>query len=173
MRNLIAIWGIAGVVAIVGRALWRLTPIAVEPIEAGQLEAFHWVSMIVWVLINAYAEGYRGFHKKYSPRTVARAFYLVQNPTPLRVIFAPLFCMGLFGATRKVLITSYVVIILVIGLVIWIRMMEQPWRGIIDAGVVIGLGLGLLSIIVYFMKGLINGGVPFDPCVPEQQPPTV
>ena len=73
---------------------WRLTPIAIEPIQANQLGTFHWFVMIAWILINAYAEGYRGFHKRYSPRTVARAFYLVDNPTPLRVIFAPLFCMG-------------------------------------------------------------------------------
>ena len=44
--------------------------------------------------------------------------------------------------------------------------MDQPWRGIIDAGVVVGLGLGLMSIIGYFIVGLKNGGVPFDPCVP-------
>lgn len=166
MKKLIAIWGIIGIVAVVGRALWRLTPIAIEPIQANQLGTFHWLVMIAWILINAYAEGYRGFHKRYSPRTVARAFYLVDNPTPLRVIFAPLFCMGLFGATRRVLISSYVVIVLVICLIIWIRMIDQPWRGIVDAGVVVGLGLGLMSIIGYFIVGLKNGGVPFDPCVP-------
>lgn len=169
MRKLIAIWGLFGIVLLVGRALWRLTPIALEPIEAGMMGTWHWVGMVVWVLINAYAEGYRGFHKRYSPRTVARAFYLVDNPTPLRIALAPIFCMGLFGATRKVLITSWVILLMVIGLILWMRTLDQPLRGIIDAGVVVGLGLGLLSMLYLFVVAFIRGGTDFDPAVEEPQ----
>ncbi len=121
-----AIWGILGIIVLVGRALWRLTPIALEPIADGSLTPFHWVVMGAWIVFNAYAEGYRGFHRRFSPRTVARAFYLVDNPSPLRVILAPAFCMGLFGATRKVFITAWAVVIMVVLLVMLIRVLDQP-----------------------------------------------
>jgi hypothetical protein len=169
VRKLIAIWGILGVVLLVGRALWRLTPIALEPIEAGLMTQWHWIGMAAWVVFNAYAEGYRGFHKRYSPRTVARAFYLMDNPTPLRVALAPIFCMGLFGATKKVLITSWVILIMVVALITWMRTLEQPLRGIIDAGVVVGLAWGLASILLLFAQALIRGHFDSDPCVPENQ----
>ena len=118
MRQLIAIWGILGVVALCGQALVKLTPIAIETINSGEMNTFHWVLMVVWAIFNTYAEGYRGFHLRFSPRTVSRAFYLADNPTPVRVILAPLFCMGLFAATRKVLIISWSIFIMVILLVI-------------------------------------------------------
>ena len=126
--------------------------------------------MIAWSLFNAYAEGYRGFHLRFSPRTVARAFYLVENPTPLRVILAPAFCMGLFGATRKVLITSWIVVIMVVLLVMLIRVLDQPWRGIIDAGVVVGLFGGLLSLLWIFLARLGGRPLDFDPAIPDTIP---
>ena len=110
----------------------------------------HWAIMVTWVLFNAYAEGYRGFRKRYSPRTVARAFYLAEHPTTMRVIL-PHFSVWVCLVPHVILISSYVVI-LVVCLVIVIRTIEQPWRGIVDAGVVIGLGLGLLSILGYLCR---------------------
>ena len=169
MRKLIAAWGVIGVILLVGRALLRLAPIAIDTIETFPMNTFHWCLMIGWVLFNAYAEGYRGFHLRFSPRTVARAFYLAENPTPIRVILAPLFCMGLFGATRKVLIISWSIVFMVIGLVILVRSLSEPWRGIVDAGVVVGLGLGLLSIAVFFVRGLAGQKIDHDPCIPESE----
>ncbi len=165
MGKLIATWGIFGITFLIGRALWTLTPIAVDTVQNYDLLWWHWVLMVSWVLFNAYAEGYRGFHLRFSPRTVARAFYLADHPTPLRVVLAPLFCMGLFGATKKVLIISWGILVAVVLLVIWVRSMADPWRGIVDAGVVVGLGLGLLSIQGYFVQGLFGRKVDHDPCV--------
>ncbi len=42
----------------------------------------------------------------------------------------------------------------IITLLILIRQMPQPWRGIIDAGVVPGLAMGLVSVIYFFVRGL-------------------
>ena len=99
MRQLIAIWGILGVVALCGQALVGYAH-AIETINSGEMNTFHWVLMVVWAIFNTYAEGYRGPTYLF-PRTVSRAFYLADNPTPVRVIRAPLFCMGLFAATRE------------------------------------------------------------------------
>ena len=49
---IIASWGIAGVIALVGRALVSLTPIALEPIRAGQLGSWHWVILVTWVALS-------------------------------------------------------------------------------------------------------------------------
>ena len=153
---IIASWGIAGVIAVVGRAVVSLTPIAIEPIRAGQLGSWHWVVLVTWVAMNAYAEGVVGFHRKFSPRTVDRALYLGRNPTWGRVLLAPAFCMGLFHAPRKVLIVSRSLVIGIVLLVVTIRQLAQPWRGIIDAGVVVGLALGLLSLSYLFVRAVLT-----------------
>jgi len=165
--TLISLWGIVGVVLIIGSALWRLTPLAIEPIADGSLTGGQWALMIGWSVFNAYAEGYRGFQLRFSPRTAARALYLGHNPSPLRVALAPLWCMGFFGATKRVLIAAWAVLLIVLGLVALVRALDQPWRGIVDAGVVVGLGWGLLSLIAFFVIGFAGNTLPADPQVPE------
>lgn len=138
------------------RALVSLTPIALEPICTGQLEAWHWAVLVGWVVTNAYAEGLVGFHRKFSPRTVDRALYLGRNPSLGRVVLAPLFCMGLFHASRKTMIVSWTLLLGIVALVIFMRQLEQPWRGIIDAGVVVGLALGLVSLCGLFLRAVLT-----------------
>lgn len=168
--TLISLWGMFGVVLLIGSAVWRLAPLAIEPIADGSMTPLHWGLMIGWSVFNAYAEGYRGFQLRFSPRTAARALYLGHHPTPLRVALAPLFCMGFFGATRRVLIAAWAVLIIVAGLVALVRALDQPWRGIVDAGVVIGLGWGLVSLVVFYVAGLTGNSLPADPQVPGGEP---
>jgi hypothetical protein len=168
VRRLLLVWGILGVILLLVSALYRLAPIAWVPIRDGMLTTFHWVVVVIWTLISAHAEGYKGFQKKFSPRTVARAVYLGHHPTPLRAILAPFFCMGLFDATKKVFITAWAVTIGVIILVIIIRALDQPWRGIIDIGVVVGLGWGLASLLVFFVQALLGRPPAFDPGIPDR-----
>jgi len=110
----------------------------------------HWLALIFSVIYMAYAEGYKGFHLGFAPRVVVRARYLADNPRPLHVLLAPLFCMGYIYATRKRQILSFALTTMIICFVLIARSMPQPWRGILDAGVVVGLGLGVLSI-AYFL----------------------
>ena len=167
MRFLLASWGLLGIFFLVGRALWRLTEIAIDAITNYPLTHLQWGILILWILINAYAEGNKGFQKKFSPRTVARAWYLADNPTVVRVLFGPFFTMGFFDANRKTKITAFIVVMLVSVLVIVVSGLPQPWRGIIDAGVVAGLIWGLLSILVIFVQTLTSGYAHLDPCMPE------
>lgn len=167
MRLLLASWGLLGIFFLVGRALWRLSLIALDGISNYPMAHWQWAVLIAWVLINAYAEGYKGFQKKFSPRTVARAWYLADNPTPLRVILGPFFTMGFFDANRKTKLTAYIVVILVTLLVMVVSTIPQPWRGIIDAGVVAGLLWGLVSILVIFIRTLTAGYQTLDPCMPS------
>jgi hypothetical protein len=156
----IASWGIFGVALLLGRALFQLAPIALEPVASDSLRLPHWVLLVGWVAFNAYAEGYLGFHRKFSPRVVGRAFDLGRNPTLLRVILAAPYCIGLFQAPRRTMLASWTLVLVIAVLVFGVRHLSQPWRGIIDAGVVVGLGIGLLSLLVSFVSALAAKGPP-------------
>ena len=151
---LIAGWGVAGVAAILGRAVVALTPTALETILAGTLSRGHWVVLVAWVAMMAYSEGYRGFHLRFSPRVVHRAHELGRRPSLIRLVLAAPFCIGFFSASRRILLTSWGVTLGVTVLVLLVRQLDQPWRGIVDAGVVVGLALGLLSLFVHFAVSL-------------------
>ena len=154
----IASWGVLGVALLLCRALYQLTPFALEPIVSSSLGPSHWVLLLAWVGFNAYAEGYVGFHRKFSPRVVRRALDLGRNPTLLRVVFAAPYCIGLFHAPRKTMLTSWTLVLVIAFVVFGVRHLPQPWRGIIDAGVVVGLGIGLLSLLARFVSALSGGG---------------
>ena len=119
-------------------------------LESSAMSEVHWLALVFSVIYMAYAEGYKGFHRGFAPRVVVRARYLADNPRPLHVLLAPLFCMGYIHATRKRQILSFALTTMIICFVLIARSMPQPWRGIVDAGVVVGLGLGVLSI-AYFL----------------------
>ena len=119
-------------------------------LESSAMSEVHWLALIFSVTYMAYAEGYKGFHLGFAPRVVVRARYLANNPRPLHVLLAQLFCMGYIYATRKRQILSFALTAMIICFVLIARSMPQPWRGIVDAGVVVGLGLGVVSI-AYFL----------------------
>jgi hypothetical protein len=161
-----AIWGLAGLSLLFGSALFRLYPYAQE-LCGMSFEWFHWVALVASLLFMGYAEGYKGFHLKFSPRVAARALYLKNNPTVVRVLFAPLFCMGYFYATRKRKIVSYCLTAMIVGLIIWVKTLEQPWRGIVDAGVVLGLGWGLVSVWIFALKAFFCKNFGVSPETPD------
>lgn len=157
---LVAFWGVGGVCLMLGNAVYRLTPVALEPILAGGLTWWHGALYVGSVAFNGYAEGYKAFQKAFSPRVAARALHLARRPHPLHVLLAPAFCMGLFHATRKRMITSWVILLAVVAVVVAVRMLPQPWRGIIDAGVVVGLSWGIFATVFYFGRGLAGRPIP-------------
>lgn len=166
-RNyLIACWGVFGFVAIIAHALTRLTPFAIEPIEQGMMEPLHWAVAGAWIVFMLYSEAYKGFHLAFSPRLAARAMHLAENPRPLHAIFAPAYVMGLFHATRKRLIVSWCLLVGIVALVIAVKELAQPWRGIVDLGVVIGLFAGTLSVLWYFARAARGDAMPVDPDIP-------
>ncbi len=157
-----AIWGFSGVFTLIAFAVWRLTPVATESLNYS-LTLIQWLTLISNILYMAYAEGYKGFQLAFAPRVAARSLYLAENPTPLRLILAPLFVAGYFHATRHRIITSYALTMMIICLVILIRFLDQPWRGIVDAGVVIGLIWGLISMVYFITLAIISGQYDYSP----------
>jgi hypothetical protein len=162
-----AIWGLAGVLALLISACIRLWPKAVDAFSH-PFAWYHWASLVVFVLGMAYAEGYKGFQKAFSPRTAARARHVRENPIIGHVILAPFFCMGYFHATKRRKITSVSLTLGIIVLIVLVSFVPQPWRGIIDAGVVVGLVWGIVSLILFSIQAFGAGEFPYSTEVPNK-----
>jgi hypothetical protein len=161
-----AVWGIGGLSLLFGSALYRLYPYS-QDLCGMSFQWFHWAALVASLVFMGYAEGYKGFHLKFSPRCAARALYLKNNPTFMRVLFAPFFCMGYFHATKKRKIVAYALTLMIVLLIVLVRKLNQPWRGIVDAGVLLGLGWGLVSVWFFCIKAFFGRGFDVAPETPE------
>ena len=163
-----AIWGVTGVVLLLASAVYRLSGTALGALSSSWLW-YHMVFFLFVIFFMAYAEGYRAFQQRFSPRVAARAKYLMRHPTIFRVLFAPIFCMGFFHASKRRKITSISVTVGIIILVILVRAVPQPWRGIVDLGVVVGLTWGIVSIVIFSVKAFSSDAFAHSPDVPESE----
>jgi len=144
--NIAVIWGLGGVIALLSMAIARLLSISIAAFGFS-LTWIHWSVLIISVLFMAYAEGYRTFQKTWAPRVVNRALELRDNWNVLRIVLAPFYCMSFFDATRKRVLTAWITTVCIVLLIVLMNRMNQPWRGLIDAGVVVGLSWGVAAII--------------------------
>jgi hypothetical protein len=83
-------------------------------------------------------------------------------------LLAPFYSMGLFHATKKRMIVSWSVTLGVAGIVSAVKKLPYPWRNIVDAGVVVGLTWGCVSIMAHYIKALVTGVTPADPALPNK-----
>lgn len=168
MGTIGAIWGVTGVSLILGSAIYRMFQMA-EGLFSVELTMIQWTALVGNVLFMAWSEGYKAFQLGFSPRVAARLRYLKENPTPALVVLAPLFCLGFFHATKKRKIITYSLITGLILLIMAVRLLPHPWRGIIDVGVIVGLGWGLISFWLFSIRALTASEFPFSPEVVEER----
>jgi hypothetical protein len=168
LGRLAATWGILGVFVILGRAIAKVGVIALEASRGEPFTLAQTAFAVGWVGFMAYSEGYRGFQLRFAPRVVARAAALAREPTLLRSLLAPLFVIGYFAGTRRRLITAWGVTLAIVGVVVVVRDLAQPWRGIVDGGVVVGLGWGTAALAWFSLQALL-GRIPLvDPQLPDK-----
>ena len=141
-----AIWAVTGVAGILAWAIVRLSGIALGALEQ-PLAWYHWIAIGAFIPFMAWSEGLRGFQRRFSPRVAERAMLIRAAPTTARVIFAPLFAAGFFGGSRRERIGAFLGTTAIIVLVLLVHRLEQPWRGILDAGVVTGLTWGVVATV--------------------------
>lgn len=168
LGSLGAVWGIAGFSLLLGYCLLRLGPIALEAFSQ-PFRWYHWAVLLLNIIFMAYSEGYRGFQKGLSPRVAARARYLVYHPNLLHVLLGPLFCLGYFYTSKR---RQRAVIALTLGIIMLILLvgrLDQPWRGIIDAGVVVGLSWGLVSLLIFSVMAFTQIEFSYSPEVPNEE----
>jgi hypothetical protein len=167
--SIVALWGVLGFTALLIQAVIRLAALAIEPIAEGQLTApWHWALYVGSIIFMAYSEGYRGFQLKAAPRVVVRAIHLGEHPRPLHVVLAPFFVTGLFHATRRRLIATWLLYGMLILLIVGVRQLDQPWRGMIDAGVVVGLSWGVVAILATYLRALAGSPPSASPELPGE-----
>jgi len=98
-----------------------------------------------------------GIHKMtaWSCVLVLRAEVVTKEKDSIHLWFSPLYIGGFYAATRSRLIKAYglVVFIAIIGFAV--AHLPDPWREIVDVGVVINLFIGTVSLIVFSVTGFI------------------
>ncbi len=168
---LLATWGVGGVLLLLGQAIWRLGARALEAMTQ-PLSTMQIAALVAWSLFSLYGEGYRAFQLRFSPRVVARALVLARSATAFQALLAPAFCMSLFHATRRGQAVAWSTVVMVICLVLVVSRLPQPWRGIIDGGVVLALAWGAAAIVVFFFRAVASGTPPeVDPALPPASTP--
>lgn len=165
LKTIAAVWGIAGLSGVLIFAVYRLGIISLAA-AAYDWHVWHWTILIANLLFMAYAEGYRGFQLRFSPRSAARAFYLYQHAGLVNGLLAPLFCAGYFSASRRTVLAVWIGTVAIVVLVLLLQQIEQPWRGIIDWGVVVGLTWGVLSLWAILVQTFSTGRYQSSPDIP-------
>ncbi|CAN5643213.1 hypothetical protein BH23PAT1_BH23PAT1_4680 [soil metagenome] len=156
------IWALAGISMLFLAAIGRMAPHALEAYRSN-LSALELAILLSWSVFMIITEGYMGFQKRFAPRVAARATYLLNRPKVIDIALAPLFCMGYFHAPKKRVIIIWSFTFAIVLLVVVVRQISQPWRGIIDTGVIIGLSYGLVSIYYFLGRALVTKGIHVSP----------
>lgn len=147
--------------------------------KQGDFTAMQWAMYGGFSALMAYAEGFKGFQKKFSPLVVKRALTLDASAAdggagrgragPLRILLAGPYSMGLFHASKKRKTVSWGLTTGVLCLVQLVKRLPYPWRSIVDAGVVVGLSYGTLSICAIWARALMGRAPSIDPALPEEK----
>ena len=154
-------WGIIGLLSLLCFAVFRLSLYTFESLQM-PLHWMHWCVLFGFTALMAHSEGYKGFQKKFSPRFAARSKYLLSNATPLQLLLAPLFCMSYFHAPKKRVITTCALTIMIVIFIYFFRFIPQPWKGLLDAGVVIGLIWGIIATVIHCFKAFTDNSFYWD-----------
>ena len=160
------IWGLTGVAGILIFAIIRLSSHVIDLFYMS-LTMLHIASLICWVVFMVYTEGFKGFQQRFSPRVASRCWFLFNHPHILCVALAPLYVVGFIHATLRRKVISYLVTLLIFIAVNMAAELPQPWRGILDAGVVAGLCWGLISLIVMSIHAFWQKKILVDPEIPQ------
>ena len=154
LKGFIAVvWAITGLFILLSFASWRLSAYTLESFSM-PLNWLHWVVFAAWTIFRAHGEGYKGFQLKFSPRFAARCKYLLSNASWLQTILAPLFCMAYFHAPKKRVLATFALTIMIIAFIFMFRLIPQPWKGLLDFGVVLGLAWGMVSTSYFCFKAV-------------------
>lgn len=156
-----SIWGTVGFFALLLIAVTKLSAMAFIAMSQ-PLSVMQWLILFITCVFMAYSEGYKGFQKSYSPRFAARVRYLASHSSFLQMVLAPFFCMGFFNAPRRRVISSILLTLMIVMFVLAFKLLPQPWRGILDAGVVVGLVWGMIATAGWCFRAFFSARFDVD-----------
>ena len=151
LKKIAVLWGIGGFLLLLVFAIYRLSPIVLEALSI----SLTWPQLVLLIantLFMAFSEGYAGFQKGYSPRLISRAQQLYKQGTPLQCLLAPLYCMNYFAGEKRRMLSAWLLTAMIVILIIVFHQLPQPWRGILDAGVIVGLSWGSVATLFIALK---------------------
>lgn len=160
------VWGVIGFGLLLGSAIMRLSGRIFE-VDYTRLHPVHILFLIIFTGFMLVTEGYGGFHQRLSPRFASRAKRLLDEPRFFHVLLAPFFCIGYFHASRRRMISSFLLTLMIVLLVVMVSHLSQPWRGLLDFGVVSGLIFGIVSLLITMIQVFFLGVEAADPEFPK------
>jgi len=143
-------WGALGLAAILFEAAARLGAHAMRAIGAG-LTIAQWSVLAGGAVVMTYIEGYRVFHRREARGVVVRARWSARRLRGARAWAAPLYALGLMGRHRA---RARRVAAAIVAAIVVVRALPDPWRGIVDAGIVPALAWGGLAIVARYARTL-------------------
>ena len=165
-----ACWATIGLSGLLLYAIVRLSMVVADG-GVGSWDWRHWAVAAANAVFMAWSEGYRGFQLKFSPRSAARVKWLLHHAAAVSTVLAPLFAMGYFNATRRRMAGVYGLTAFVVGAIIVVHSLPQPWRAVLDVGVIIGLAWGVASFLWSLKRTLAAAGFPVSPELARGGPP--
>ena len=109
-----------------------------------------WGEWVVLVLLTAafvYGEGFRALDRRWVPMLVERARLLRDDRRLFVRLLAPLHGLSLVGVGRDDLIRGWLLTTAILGAVLIVSTLPDPWRGIVDFAVAAALAWGLVAIL--------------------------
>jgi hypothetical protein len=146
-----AVWGVGGVMLIFSMAVYRLWPYVAQT-EWTRLSLPQQGVLLLLLLFFVFGKGVGVLHRKYVPRVAERAALLADEGGGLRHWLAPLFCMGFFGAPPRRVVAAFGTVLGIVLLIVGVRHLDSPWRGMVDLSVISGLAVGIVSLGVRLFR---------------------
>ena len=139
-----AAWTLVGVSGLFASAVLRLGGRGVETILAG-LGPLEWTILTALTLLMVYMEGVLTFQRRWVPKLIDRARAVRGEPFLLQLL-APLYGLSLIGGPAKRVLRGWLGTAAIVGAVLAVRALPDPWRGVVDFAVASALGWGLVCI---------------------------
>ncbi len=139
-----AAWGVIGISVLLLGGVFSMGPYALK-LSWTELSGLQRGSLLVYLAFMIGGKGIMGFHRGFSHRAARRVRAIAREPRLLRVILAPLYSMSLVQAPWSRVARSWGLMLVIAAIVPVVQALPLPWRGIVDAGVVAGLSVGLAS----------------------------
>ena len=146
LRAVVSAWTLIGVAALFASAVYRLGSRGVATIQAG-LGWGEWSALVLLTVAFVYGEGFRALDRRWIPRLVERARLVGDDPRLFVRLLAPLYGLSLVGAGRDELVRGWLLTAAILGAVLIVRALPDPWRGIVDFAVAAALAWGLVAIL--------------------------
>ncbi len=145
--RLAALWAIAGVAALFLFAIVRLGERGISVVASG-LGPNQWIIFGLLLLVFVVVEGRAALQGRWVPMLVRRAGELRRSTARGHRILAPLYGMSLVGAPPRRLARAWLGTLAVVAAILLVRVLPDPWRGLIDLSVAAALAWGLGAILI-------------------------